>query len=332
MPSDLHEQLTKYLTDAHSIERQALAQLKSAPRVAGDPELSRLYEEHLRETEGHERTIGELLERRGARPSMLKDAVMAVGGKGFLLFARLQPDTPGKLQAHALSYEALELSSYELLARVAELAGEPEVRAAAERIAGEERAMIERLEGGYDRSVEASLRDVGHDDLAEQLRKYLADAHAIEQQAVTLLERAPRLAGSERLAGIYADHLAETRDQAELIQERLHALGGDPSTLKDSAMRLGALNWGAFFQGHPDTPGKLACFARAFEHLEIGGYEQLRRVAERAGDEETVSVATRILAEEREASERIAGAFDDAVLASLESQGLSIPARGVGTH
>ena len=36
---------------------------------------------------------------------------MGVGGKGFLLFAHLQPDTPGKLFAHALSYEGLEFAS-----------------------------------------------------------------------------------------------------------------------------------------------------------------------------------------------------------------------------
>ena len=33
-------------------------------------------------------------------------------------------------------------------------------------------------------------------------------------------------------------------------------------------------------QAHPDTPGKLAAFVYAFEHLEIGGYEQLARVAQ----------------------------------------------------
>lgn len=31
----------------------------------------------------------------------------------------------------------------------------------------------------------------------------------------------------------------------------------------------------------PDTPPKLAGFAYALEHLEIGSYELLRRVAER---------------------------------------------------
>jgi ferritin-like metal-binding protein YciE len=247
---------------------------------------------------------------------------MKVGGKGFLLFARLQPDAPGKLHAHALSYEALELSSYELLHGTAERAGEPEAAEAAHEIAGEERAMMERLEGSFDRAVEASLQKVGRDDLEEQLRKYLADAHAIEEQALALLERGPKLAGSERLAAIYAEHLDETRDQAEAVEARLQALGGDPSTLKDAALRLGALNWATFFRAHPDTPGKLAAFARAFEYLEIGGYEQLKRVAERAGDYDTARLVDGIIAQERQAAERIAGAFDEALTASLEHQGV----------
>ena len=51
----LAEQLTKYLTDAHSIEVQALAQLRTAPDIAGDPELAASFREHLEETEEHER-------------------------------------------------------------------------------------------------------------------------------------------------------------------------------------------------------------------------------------------------------------------------------------
>jgi ferritin-like metal-binding protein YciE len=320
--TEISDQLTKYLTDAHSIEVQALAQLRGAPDAAGEPRLSELYREHLAETGRHEQRIRSLLEARGAKPSLTKDTVMKLGGKGFLLFAKLQPDTPGKLHAHSLSYEALELSSYELLMLAAERGGEPDVANGAELNARDERAMMERLESTYDNAVDASLEAVGRDDLEEQLRKYLADAHAIEEQAIALLERGPKLAGSETLANIYAEHLGETRDHAEAIESRLDELGGDPSTLKDAALRLGALNWGAFFQAHPDTPGKLAAFARAFEHLEIGGYEQLKRVAERAGDEETVRVVEQILVQEREASERIAGAFEEALTASLEQAGV----------
>src|ERR1051326_9476199 len=83
MARDLDEQLTKYLTDAHSIEVQALAQLRTAPDIAGAPELARAFRSHLEETEGHERITRELLERRDADPSKVKDVVMQLGGKGF---------------------------------------------------------------------------------------------------------------------------------------------------------------------------------------------------------------------------------------------------------
>jgi ferritin-like metal-binding protein YciE len=286
VPNELDDQLTKYLTDAHSIEEQALAQLRAAPELAGDQVIAAAYAMHLEETEGHEARVRALLEARGAAPSRIKDAVMAVGGKGFVLFARSQPDTPGKLQAHSYSYEALELASYELLARVAIRAGDDDVADEARAIMVEESAMLDRLGATFDRATSASLAALDPDDLAEQLRKYLADAHAIEEQAIGLLERGPRVAGSTTLAKAYADHLEESREHARLIDDRLQALGGDPSSLKDAALRLGALNWSAFFQAQPDTPGKLAAFVYAFEHLEMGGYEQLKRVAERVGDDE----------------------------------------------
>jgi ferritin-like metal-binding protein YciE len=327
MAADIHEQLTKYITDAHSIEVQALAQLEKAPDVAANPGFERALREHYAETERHERLTRQLLDERDASPNKLKDMIMSIGGKGFLLFARAQPDTPGKLLAHALSYEGLETASYELLARTADRAGEPSVSGIAREIGSDERAMMRRLEGCYDGVVEASLRDVGRDDLIEQLRKYLADAHAIEEQAITMLEKAPELSGDTPLNHLYEEHLVETREHAELVKERLDALGGDNSSLKDLAMRMGAMNWGAFFGGHPDTPGKLAAFTFAFEHLEIGGYEQLKRVARRAGDEPTAIMAERILEQEQTAAMRLEGMFDDALTASLEAVGVA-PARG----
>src|SRR5687768_8923021 len=118
------EQLIKYLTDVHSVEEQALAQMRLAPRVAGDAQLRLIFREHLRETEEHERLVREQLERLGASPNTVKDVAGRVGGWGMILFARVNPDSPGKLAMHAHSYEHMELAAYELLRRIAEHAGD----------------------------------------------------------------------------------------------------------------------------------------------------------------------------------------------------------------
>jgi ferritin-like metal-binding protein YciE len=321
MANDTEQQLIKYLTDAHSIEEQALAQLRVAPRMAGAHELATIFRAHLAETENQERRVRARLEAHDAAPSRVKDLVMQAGGLGFALFAKTQPDTPGKLTAHAYSYEHLELASYELLLRVAERAGDEETAAAARDIREQERAMGERLARSFDVAARASLTDKDAQSPREDVVKYLADAHAIEAQAIQLLERAPKIAGDSELEALYAEHLDETRQQQRLVAERLQALGGSPSRVKDAAMRLGALNWGLFFQSHPDTPGKLAAFAFAFEHLEIAGYELLSRVATRAEDEETARLAITIAAQERAAAARIAGTWDRAVDASLREVG-----------
>src|SRR6478736_5919869 len=54
MTRELDDQLTKYLTDAHGIEVQALAQLRTAPELAGAPVLAEAFRAHLDETEQHE--------------------------------------------------------------------------------------------------------------------------------------------------------------------------------------------------------------------------------------------------------------------------------------
>jgi ferritin-like metal-binding protein YciE len=318
MASDIQEQLVKYLADAHSIEEQALVQMRRAPNLAGDEEVARAFREHLAETKGHEHAMRQALQRHGGSPAAVKEAVMKAGGFAFVLFAKFQPDTPGKLATHAYSYEHLELASYELLRRVALRAGDGETAEAASRIAAEERAMGSRLEGLFDRTAAASLEGR---DAKKSLPSYLADAHAIEAQSIQLLERGPKIVGQTRLAALFAEHLEESREHQALIEERLRALGSSPSALKDAAMRLGALNWGTFFQAHPDTPGKLAAFAFAFEHLEIGGYEHLRRVAERAEVPAVVQMTERILVEERAAAGKLAASFEEAVDASLDAVG-----------
>ena len=66
---------------------------------------------------------------------------LVAGGWAMVAFAKLNPDTPGKLTAHAYSYEHMELAAYELLGRVASRAGERAVVELAQTIGAQERAM-----------------------------------------------------------------------------------------------------------------------------------------------------------------------------------------------
>jgi ferritin-like metal-binding protein YciE len=182
--------------------------------------------------------------------------------------------------------------------------------------------MAERVAAMFDRAVEASLRDLSPDDLKDQVRKYLEDAHALEAQAIQLLSKGPDLAGTSDLAAAYEEHLAQSREHQQMVETRLDTYGARPSRMKDAALRLGALNWGMFFGAQPDTPAKLAAFSYAFEHLEIAAYELLRRVAGRAGDDQTQAMADTILGEERAAADKIHRAFESALDASLEAQGV----------
>jgi len=320
--TSVDEQLSIYLTDVHAIELQALEQVKRARKVAGDPELEAAFADHVRETERHRTYVEDRLMARSWAPVPQKDLSGKLSGVGMALFARFQPDTPGKLAAHAYSYERMELAAYELLARLAERAGDSETVLTARMIEQEERAMADRLATLFDRAMEGSLRELETDDVGKQLDKYLADAHSIEGQAAKLLQRAPKMAGAEELATAFEEHLEETERHAELVEERLRARGSNPSALKDAALRLGALNLGMFLKAQTDTPAKLAAFAYAFEHLEVAAYELLKRVAARAGDEETVSMADEILFDERAAAARVQSLFDHALEASLQEAGV----------
>ncbi|HXQ88363.1 MAG TPA: DUF892 family protein [Solirubrobacterales bacterium] len=303
--NDPQTQLVKYLTDVHSIEEQARIQMERAPKLV-EGALAEAFQRHLQETESQEQRVRHRLEAHDASPSRLKDAAGQAGGLGMVLFARSQPDTPGKLAMHAFSYEHMEVAAYELLAVAAREAGDEATAALAEAIADEEREMAGRIAAGWDEAVEQALAAVDPDDLGDQLRTYLADVHALEGQSQKLLEKSLELDLPEGLRAALAGHLEETEGHLEAIERRLDDRGAAPSALKDAALRLGALNWGLFFGSQPDTPAKLAGFAYAVENLEVAAYELLLRVARRAGGAETAALAESILAEEEAAAQAVA--------------------------
>lgn len=308
--SESAEKLRKRLTDAHSIEEQALVQMRRAPELAGE-ELARDFVEHLKETEDHERRVRERLEALDAEPEAIKDLAGKAGGVGMSWFAKLQPDTPVKLAAHAYSYEHLEVAAYELLRAAAELAGDQETAETAKLIGEQERQMAHRLEQRFPDAVEATVGERDVAELADQLDGYLSDAHAVEKQGLRMLADGSKLLDDPDLRELFDGHREESERHCERIEEVLDRRKASSSRLKDTALQLGALQIGAFFGVQPDTDSKLAGFTFAFEHLEIALYSMLADVARRAGDGEAAEAALEICAEEREAASRIGAALGD---------------------
>jgi ferritin-like metal-binding protein YciE len=161
------------------------------------------------------------------------------------------------------------------------------------------------------------------DSIDEQLVKYLTDVHSTEVNALAQLRTGVESAGEPQLVAAFREHLAETEEQERLVGERLSAHDASPSTLKDLAQKGGALATGAVAKAAPDTTGKLAIAAFAFEHLEIASYRMLRVVAQQAGDHETVEVAEHILAQEEAAAEKLDGLLDQVAAYDLEQLGVT---------
>jgi ferritin-like metal-binding protein YciE len=317
MYHNTEKQLVDFLKDMYSVEQQALAQMVSAPKLADDPSLATAFSKHHAETEQQAALVLARLEAHGETPSAIQGAIMKLGGKGFLLFAGLQPETPGRLTAHAYAYEAMEWAGYEMLGRFAEAAGDTQTAAVARTIRDQERVMMERLESGFDAAEQASHRKTDPGKMDADIIKHINEAHALESQAIKLLSKSQDIAEDAELAAACRLNLADAHKHSDLLEQRLAALGGSSSSFKDAALALFGLNWGFFFQAQSDTPAKLAAFAYAFEHLKIAGYELLKRSARRAGDAETERLCESLVADEQSMVARLTGTFDSAAAATL---------------
>src|SRR5690606_31808700 len=105
---ELQEHVRKHLAEVHAFEVQSMELLEKARSIAGDPELERLYQQHLEETKKQKLAIERRLHALDAEPSILQDAALRLGVLNWGLFFQMQSDTPAKLAAFAYAVEHLE--------------------------------------------------------------------------------------------------------------------------------------------------------------------------------------------------------------------------------
>jgi ferritin-like metal-binding protein YciE len=169
--TDLETQLVKYIEDAHAVEQHMLRALDGMIATTNDPEMRGHLEHHKEETERHRELLEERLKAHGASPAAVKDAgqiVMALS-KGIIDKART--DNAGKNLRDGFVAEHLEIASYELLERVAKLAGDDGTAEVARRNRADEEAMVEKIRSAWDKGVVESLEQEGVDPGEIQTQK-----------------------------------------------------------------------------------------------------------------------------------------------------------------
>jgi ferritin-like metal-binding protein YciE len=171
--------------------------------------------------------------------------------------------------------------------------------------------------GQWPAEVEASQAEL--EPREAKLVQQLTAVQAIGQQALTQMRRAPRIAGDERLAAIFAAHAGETEAHERRLRERLRAHGA--GVIDGAAERAGGIGMAVFAASEPDTPAKLVAHAFSYEHMEIAAYALLKKTAEEAGDGATAALASQIGEEARRMANRLEGSFDLVVDASLNGGG-----------
>jgi ferritin-like metal-binding protein YciE len=136
-------------------------------------------------------------------------------------------------------------------------------------------------------------------DSREWLVQWIRDAHAMEEQAETMLNgQLSRLENYPELSERIRQHVEETKGQAARLKTCLEAMGEDTSTLKDTGGKLMA--WGqsfsGLFAGDEVMKGSLASYT--FEHMEIASYTMLIAAAESLGEAEVARACEQNLREE----------------------------------
>jgi ferritin-like metal-binding protein YciE len=162
------------------------------------------------------------------------------------------------------------------------------------------------------------------ESLNEQLIKHIDECHALEQGVLRLLDAMIQTTDDADIVRELEHHRIETEGHADRMRRRLEAHGTAPSAIRQAGGILGALAKVPIDVVRGEKTGRNARDGYMTEHLEIASYELLKRIAERAGDDETVAACDAILAEEEAMAKTIAASWDRFAELSLRESGIPV--------
>src|SRR4029453_544847 len=160
--------------------------------------------------------------------------------------------------------------------------------------------------------------------LDDQLVKRIDEAYAMEQNVLRMLDGMISTTDDPEILDALEHHRMQTQGHVDRMKARLEAHDAQPSGIKQVGGILQALARGPLDMVRGEKAGGNARDGFATEHMEIASYELLRRIAERAGDEETAQAATEIIAEEKAMADVISENWDKFAELSLREEGVTV--------
>jgi ferritin-like metal-binding protein YciE len=160
--------------------------------------------------------------------------------------------------------------------------------------------------------------------LNDQLVKHIDEAYAMEQNVLRMLDGMISTTDDPEILDTLEHHRMETERHADRMRVRLDAHGAQPSGVRQMTGVLQAMAKMPLDLVRSEKAGRNARDGFATEHMEIASYELLRRIAERAGDEETAAAATEIIAEEKAMADAISENWDKFAELSLREEGVTV--------
>ena len=138
-----------------------------------------------------------------------------------------------------------------------------------------------------------------HDVYVEQLR----DLYSAETQLIKALPKMAKAAHSPELAQGFKEHLEQTREHAERLENIFEALDEKPTGKKCKAMEGLIEEGGEAIEDNASPAAKdalLIAAAQRVEHYEIAGYGTVKTYANLLGETEAANLLEQTLQEEVE--------------------------------
>ncbi len=134
----------------------------------------------------------------------------------------------------------------------------------------------------------------------------LENAHALEKQAIQLMERqVERFENYPEMSDLLRRHIVETEGQIRRLDEALHSFGADRSILKDMATQFMANLAAAGHMPMADEVLKNTFANHAFENFEIASYKSLIVMAEASGNQKFIPGLQETLREEEKTAQAV---------------------------